>query len=130
MLIAGTRLSLACCVCLFALRSSVFHALSLKSLCIGQNSYQGRLKFDLRCCFTADLFFNPAKLGRVNHSRVGEPHLRGLAAPQEGNVIHRSRSTCCFRDHGFDGDMRIMERMVGDLIALFGSVKDAIREHW
>ena len=30
----------------------------------------------------------------------------------------------------FDGDMRTMERMVPDLIALFRSVNDAIREHW
>jgi hypothetical protein len=30
----------------------------------------------------------------------------------------------------FDGDMRTMERMVHDLIALFRSVKDAIRENW
>jgi len=30
----------------------------------------------------------------------------------------------------FDGDMRTMERMVPDLIALFRSVKDAIRQHW
>jgi hypothetical protein len=31
---------------------------------------------------------------------------------------------------GFDGDMRTMERMVPDLIALFRLVKDAIRENW
>jgi hypothetical protein len=30
----------------------------------------------------------------------------------------------------FDGDMRTMERMVPDLVALFRSTKDAIREHW
>jgi hypothetical protein len=30
----------------------------------------------------------------------------------------------------FDGDMRTMERMVPDLIALFRSVKKAIRENW
>ena len=30
----------------------------------------------------------------------------------------------------FDGDMRTMERMVPDLVALFRSMKDAIRENW
>jgi hypothetical protein len=30
----------------------------------------------------------------------------------------------------FDGDMRTMERMVPDLVALFRSVKDAIRANW
>jgi hypothetical protein len=30
----------------------------------------------------------------------------------------------------FDGNMRTMERMVPDLVALFRSVKDAIRESW
>jgi hypothetical protein len=30
----------------------------------------------------------------------------------------------------FDGDMRTMERMVPDLVALFRSVKDAIRGNW
>jgi len=30
----------------------------------------------------------------------------------------------------FDGDMRTMERMVPDLVALFRSVKDAIRDNW
>jgi hypothetical protein len=31
---------------------------------------------------------------------------------------------------GIDGDMRTMERMVPDLIALFRSVRNAIRENW
>jgi hypothetical protein len=30
----------------------------------------------------------------------------------------------------FDGDMRTMERVVPDLVALFRSVKDAIRDNW
>ncbi len=30
----------------------------------------------------------------------------------------------------FDGDMRTMERMIPDLVALFRTVKDTIRAHW